>query len=140
MTNVTYDLMEDAMLGGQNMLDNDVLVAVVKKALVEFIKRMKFTQTILVPTLDSPFGVAEVKADDIMSQIDGETFNVCVEVLPPGAFISGKAWTELSDWLESGAVRKSFMINKYECHILKADMYNETFISLTLELIEDTEE
>jgi len=135
----TYNLMEAAILSEENLLDDDVLVEVVKKAVVSFIKRAKFTETLLVPSLDAPDGVIEVKADEYLDKKDEDTFKICISVVPYGTFISEDAWKEISNWLEWGAVRKVFMINNYKCHILKADLHNDIFVCLTLEQITDTE-
>jgi len=132
----TYNLMEDAMLDGPNILDDDVVVELAQKAVTNFLKRSKFTETILVPTLDAPFGATEVNADEYLGGIDEGHFSLCVEVLPPGTFLSEKAWKRLSDWLEAGTIRKSFMINSFKCHILKADMHNDVYVCFTVELIE----
>jgi len=134
----TYNLMENAMLDDANLLDDDVMLDVVKEGVVKFFKRSKFTENILIPSLDAPLGVVEVNADAYMNNIEDEHFAVCAEILEAGSFISEKVKIRIMDWLEEGTVRKSFMINSYKCHILKADLHNDVFICFTVELIEGT--
>lgn len=134
----TYNLMEDAMLSDEmNMLDNDVMVSVVQQGVSNFLKRAKFTENILIPNMDSPLGVVETNAEEFLRSVDGEHFSMCIQALDPGSYISEKAQSKIMEWLENSLIRKSFMINSYKCHILKADIYNDVFICLTVELIED---
>ena len=133
----TYNLMEDAMLSDEmNMLDNDVIVSVAQQGISDFLKRAKFTENILIPNMDSPLGVVEANAEEFLSSVDGEHFAICIQVLEPGSFISEKAQSKIMEWLENSLIRKSFMLNSYECHILKADLYNDVFVCITVELIE----
>jgi len=132
----TYNLMEDAMLADKNLLDDDVMMEFIKNGVGKFFKRSKFTENILIPSLDAPLGVVEVNADSYLHEIEGEHFGVCAEILEFGVFVSDKVRIKIMNWLEANTVRKSFMINEYKCHILKADLHNDVFICFTVELIE----
>ena len=133
--NETYNLMENAMLDNVG-IDDDTMLSIVQAGVAQFFKRAKFTESIIVPSLDSPMGVAEVKADDYLSQIEEGHFSICTPVLEPGSMVSERAQSKIADWLETETVRKSFMINNFKCHILKAELFNDTFVCFTVELLE----
>ena len=136
----TYNIMETAMLADQDILDDDVLVATVQKAVVQFIQKAKFMYNVLIPSLDYEHGVISVQTDQYLNNIETDPFSICIKVVPINTFISDKAKDKILNWLEMGAVGKSFLLSNQKVQIQKADIYNENFICLSLLKINDTEE